>query len=354
MKIGLIAYSTSTGLGYQTEEFFMNMEPFKTLLCDISQYNLIETHHDRFPGARICKGFPTERHMQWLTDGIDILFVAETPLNYRLFELAKEKGVKIVQQPNYEFFDYFNKPELPKPDLLGLPTLWNRDKFVGFNYCHLPVPVNRNKFQRRRIKKVKTFIHIVGRPTYEDRNGTIEFLEAVKQFGGEYKFVIYYQTPTDKKAIENFAPVWEKMIYAKLHHDVEFFADIPDNRWLYVLGDVLVLPRKYGGLCLPVQEALSCGLPVIMTDVEPNYYLLPKEWLCDAELVGNFKFHAPVDVFQANVDSLVDKMKKMADVEFYEEARYKAENIARALDWKVLKDYYFSVFNDVASSNTLN
>jgi len=354
MKIGMMAFSSSTGLGYQTEEFFMNMEPFKTLLCDISQYNLIETHHDRFPGARICKGFPTERHMQWLIDGIDVLFVAETPLNYRLFELAKEKGVKIIQQPNYEFFDYFNKPHLPKPDLLGLPTLWNRDKFVGFNYCHLPVPVNRNKFQRRRIKKVKTFIHIVGRPTYEDRNGTLEFLEAVDRFGGEFKFVIYYQTPKDKKAIENFAPVWEKMIYAKLNHDVELIADIPDNRWLYVLGDVLVLPRKYGGLCLPCQEALSCGLPVIMTDIEPNYYLLPKEWLCDAELVGNFKFHAPVDVYRANVDNLVDKMQSMTDAEFYQEARYKAENIAQALDWKNLRKYYLDVFNDVTSISTDN
>lgn len=352
MKIGLIAYSTDTGLGYQTEEFYLNMNPFKTLLCDISQYNNMKTHHERYPDAKICRGFPMKKDIDWLLTGIDILFIAETPLNYELFTEAKKRNVKIVQQPNYEFFDYFNKPHLPRPDLLGLPTLWNRNKFEGFNYVHLPVPVNRKKFARRKIKRVKTFIHIVGRPTYEDRNGTLEFLEAIKNFGGGYKFVVYHQTPTDENGKKNFKQVEEALGYARLNSDVEIIKDIPDNRWLYVIGDVLVLPRKYGGLCLPCQEALSCGLPVIMPNIDPNEKLLPLDWLCDAEKVGSFKFHAEVEIFRANVDSLVEKMEKMTSVEYYGEARERAENIANALDWKHLKNYYLKIFNDTVAGST--
>lgn len=38
----------------------------------------------------------------------------------------------------------------------------------------------------------------------------------------------------------------------------------------------MILPRKYAGLCLPMNEALMSGLPVIMTDIEPNNVILPK------------------------------------------------------------------------------
>jgi len=39
--------------------------------------------------------------------------------------------------------------------------------------------------------------------------------------------------------------------------------------------DALVLPRRYGGLCLPVQEAMAAGLAVVMTDCPPNPTMWP-------------------------------------------------------------------------------
>ena len=33
---------------------------------------------------------------------------------------------------------------------------------------------------------------------------------------------------------------------------------------------MLVMPRKYGGLCLPVLEAAARGLALVMTDTVPN------------------------------------------------------------------------------------
>jgi hypothetical protein len=43
------------------------------------------------------------------------------------------------------------------------------------------------------------------------------------------------------------------------------------DRWdLYNGAHALILPRRYGGLSLPCQEALQAGLTVLMTDCEPN------------------------------------------------------------------------------------
>ena len=44
-----------------------------------------------------------------------------------------------------------------------------------------------------------------------------------------------------------------------------------EDRWdLYDGCSILVMPRRYGGLCLPVQEAMARGMAVVMTDCPPN------------------------------------------------------------------------------------
>jgi glycosyltransferase involved in cell wall biosynthesis len=43
------------------------------------------------------------------------------------------------------------------------------------------------------------------------------------------------------------------------------------NWWeLYDFGDVLLMPRRFGGLCLPIQEAMAAGLAVVALDTEPH------------------------------------------------------------------------------------
>jgi glycosyltransferase involved in cell wall biosynthesis len=39
-----------------------------------------------------------------------------------------------------------------------------------------------------------------------------------------------------------------------------------EQQTLYEGFDALIMPRRYGGLCLPMNEALTSGLPVIMSD----------------------------------------------------------------------------------------
>ena len=97
MKIGLLAYSTNTGLGIQTLNFYKHMQPTKTLLVDLHKFNGMKTHHERFQDGEVMltRNMPDCQHMDWLTNDVDIVFICETPLNYCLMEKAKAKGVLI-------------------------------------------------------------------------------------------------------------------------------------------------------------------------------------------------------------------------------------------------------------------
>lgn len=349
MKIGLLAYSTNTGLGHQTLEFYEHLHPSKTLVVDLNRFNNMETHHERFNegDVRVTLGIPKDSDCEWLTDNVDIVFVAETPLNYNLFEAAKRKGVIAIQQYNYEFLDYFRHPEWSNPTILAGPTKWNIEKVRALNIgkvIELPVPVNRNKIPFRQINKLETFVHVIGRPAYMDRNGTFTFLEAALRLNKKYRYKIYYQQPADVRAIEYFDPVLREINRAQelLGSNLEVIVDTEHYEDIYKSGDCLVLPRRYGGLCLPVHEALSAGIPVIMTDLSPNDDLLPKDWLVPAFLSGSFQFHVSVDVYSANKQALWETMEYIAsDISRF---NAQANQIAQSLSWDVLKDEYLNTF----------
>jgi len=337
MKLGLIAYATNTGLGYQTKSIYDNMNPTKTLLVDLSRYNEMPLNHDWFPNARYCSGFPKTDDIEWLTDDTHVIVECETPLNYELHDVARRKGVRVVQIYNREFLDYFKNPDWTPPSLLVSPTSWCIDEVKDLRVAPVEqwsMPINPPS-QTKTIDHLETFIHIIGRPTFHDRNGTVSFLEAVNLLGDKYKYKVFYQEPKDHRAKEFFAPVKEQLDrFAGL---VEVYVDVPDNKTIFESGDVLVLPRRYGGLCLPMLEALSVGIPVIMPDTSPNSDLLPKTWLCEAEYGFRFHAHTDWDIYNINTMSLVQTMKRFDDDNEMRWANRKAIEIARMQSWETQK-----------------
>lgn len=338
MTLGVIAYASNTGLGYQLKDFCDYMKPERILLVDLSQHNKMPIDRDWYPEARYTL-WPNDDDIDWLCEA-DTIFYAETPLNYRLHERALETNTKIIQQPNYEFLDYIRQPELPRPTLLAAPTRWNLDQMPEPKQ-HLQVPVNRKRFPYRKIYKCESFIHIVGRPAVHDRNGTLAFLEAIEILDVPAK--VFIQTPQDMRAREFFAPVEAKL--RESHAEIVYDHDNPS--YIYRTGDVLVLPRRYGGLCLPMQEALSCGLPVVMTDISPNHDLLPKQWLCDATFKHKFHdhqhtryAHVNVDVYEPDIGSLVKTMSRFLDDNYMRNANFEADQIANNISWDNLKPEY--------------
>ncbi len=77
---------------------------------------------------------------------------------------------------------------------------------------------------------------------------------------------------------------------------------------MYKDFDALILPRRYAGLCLPTNEALISGLPVIMTDTSPNNELLPKEWLVKCKKIGQFMTRTIIDIYGSDIKALAKKI----------------------------------------------
>lgn len=335
MRLGLLAYSTNTGLGIQTHEFYKNIKPVKTLVLDLSGLNGVEQHPDRYPDGIFIKGIPTDSDLRGFLEGLDLVFLCETPLNYNLFSIAREMGVKTVIQPNWEFLDYLNQPNLPLPDLFALPSKWHWEDFPFDNKIFLPVPVDKPQSINREVGSTRTFLHIAGRPAHKDRNGTDIVLEAAKHIPWA-RFIIRIQ---DRDYIKT-AP-----------DNVSVITKNETNYWqLYQSGDVLVMPRRYGGLCLPVNEALATGMPVIMPDIDPNNRWLPEEWLVPAKITDQFEARSKVDVHSVRPFDLADKIYHFAKMKNFGSQATKAKKIADGISWETLRPRYLKVFEKLCRS----
>jgi glycosyltransferase involved in cell wall biosynthesis len=345
MKIGLLAFSTDTGLGNQTYNFFKNMKPHKTLIADLSRFNGMETHHDRFEGSdgmvRVAMGIPDCDGMDWLSDDVDVIFVCETPLNYCLFEKAEAKGVPVVLQYNYEFLDYLNSDK-PKPTVLAAPSTWHKKDVEALNIApviDLPVPTDASIIKSRIITECRTIFHTAGKQAIHDRNGTMTFIEAALKCGNKFKYKIYAQE-LDGTTITLIKKAQQVI-------DLELVMGVANYLDQYKDGDVLVIPRKYGGLCLPMQEALAHGIPVIMPDIEPNDFVLPKDWLVKATKTNSFMTRTMIDIYETDPNHLAFKMCQFGDEQFMRASNSEAIEIGKGLTWKKLTNYYQAIFEQL-------
>lgn len=335
MRIGTLGYRTPTGLGYQVKSYTEHLPVTKVLVIDLSGHNGMPLNewHSEHPTVR---GYPTNRDIDVFLEDLDVVLLAETPLNYYLYERAKEVGVKTAVVYNFEFFDHFLHPEYPTPDLLIAPSRWRYDeidhfaKMRGIQHTYLHHPVDREVFKFR-LRHSRKFIHIAGNPAVNDRNGTWDFMRVLPT-----GTVI---TQSDDLARH----IRMRYSQSRVH------SAISDPTRLYEMGDILVLPRRYGGNCLPLNEALSCGLPVIMPDISPNNQLLPPEWLVPATVEGAFTPRTVIDIYSTNLQALSDKLEWFRDQPI-EPHSQKANEIAKSISWEVMKPQYLNVLERLCGS----
>jgi len=336
--LGLIARADNSGLGVQTWELYRHLQPAKTLVIDVShlhdqsEHCNKATHLDRFPGAMVHQGWkPGAGTIDAFLDGLDTVLTCETPYNPALFTQARNRGIRTVLQYNYEFLD----TNQPHPDVYAAPSLWRFDDAPP-NKVHLPVPIATDRFTPRTRDHATDFVHIVGRPAIHDRNGTNDLLAALK-------FVNSNITVTIKTQDQQFSPS-----LAGIPDNVTVRIDRTDVRdyWdNYLTGDVLVMPRRFGGLCLPVNEALGAGMPVIMPDVSPNNLWLPTEWLVESGWCAAFQAKQRIDIYSANHKALAAKIDQFTSPGFYTAAKAKAVDLAKRLSWDELLPEYQRVLS---------
>jgi hypothetical protein len=96
-----------------------------------------------------------------------------------------------------------------------------------------------------------------------------------------------------------------------------------------------------------MNEALLSGLPVFMTDISPNNYLLPQEWLAESKKIGELMTRTMLDVYSAdpkNLASIVDNYlhSDMA------ESKQKAFQIGYDnFSYEILQDKYEQLFKNL-------
>ena len=304
MRLGIIARSDNTGLGNQTMELVKMLNPDKILLINSQFFNNNQQHPEWYKDYSVIetrKGMPRTNEVLAFLENIDVVISCETFYHLELVDLAKQKGIKTILQYNYELFGHLTHPDWTLPDVLLAPSIWNLDLIVQqfgnkTQVMHLPPPTDHTLFNQAKevnlSKDHKRILHIAGKKAAKDRNGTESILKMIKHSKEDYELVIKSQTPLNLICNDS---------------RVKIEIGNPDNRQdMYSGFDAMVLPRRYAGLCLPMNEALMSALPVFMTDISPNNAILPDEWLAKSIKIDVFRTKSMVDVYDVKPERLAN------------------------------------------------
>ena len=302
MRIGMIVRCDNTGLGNQTRELANMLHPDKVLIIDSYTFNRNNQYVEWYSKYRCMtsNGVPSTNIVHNFLRDIDVLITCETFYNDIIVKRARERGIITILQYNYEFLKNLNiSGTMYLPDVLVSPSHWYFDEVKNiFNdnaqVIQLPPPSRVELFEDAKnenfAKDHKRILHIAGKAAIKDRNGTNTIFEMLKYSKADYELVIKSQT-----AVQDIPD--DPRVTVEV-------ANIKNRQDMYKGFDAMILPRRYAGLCLPMNEALLSGLPVFMTDISPNNSILPSKWLAKSNKIDTLQTQALLDVYEADPKEL--------------------------------------------------
>lgn len=259
-RVGLLARADCGGLAAQTFELWRHLRPARTVVMDLGPdgrgsvdlglYEPNSTQEVRVNRGKVLD----DPAFGWLLDGIDVLVTVESDYwRPSLFDECTRAGVRTVLQTNPEL----HKDRYDAADVILNPTGWEHDRLPD-TATIFPAPVARDRLAWEVRRRARVFFHPWA-PAMDDRNGTELVLAALPYIHEEITLIV--RAPSDVRLPRHVGPV------TVVHLD-----DTPAHYWdAWPEADVLLLPRRYGGLSLPMQEALSLGMPVVSLDVAPQH-----------------------------------------------------------------------------------
>lgn len=341
----MLGRADNRGLGIQTWEFHEHMQPTATLIVlmgpgkftpyteRIERYS----HGEVRAGALDARGELPDECLRWLIDSCDVIYSAETPYDYRLIEWARAAGVRVVIQGNYEFCKWLSEPDLPRPDLFLAPSLWHFEDWPEPK-MYLPFPVARERLPYRHRTEARRFLHTHGHTAMQDRNGTRSLMQALSYIGQPAEFVIRSQS---RLGTLNHSRARPRGVTIRTEQgDVENYWDMYADDC-----DVLVLPRRFGGQSLPMNEALACGMPVLMLDCPPQNEMLPAECLIPTRARRPLQCQAgTIDCFDVDPRDIARRINDlMGSPELVARLSHMADGHAEAISWRTLGPRYREV-----------
>lgn len=256
MTLGLIVRADCGGLGAMTWDAAQHLRPDRIIIVDMGQANrgpyLPERYDDLAPTVMEVR-YPILDPIPMLA-GLDVLWTAEVPYGPTVLEEARRRGVRVVLHAMTELW----REEYVAAAEVWLPTPWAMDRVLrdcqqARTPCRvMPVPVNVARIPYRPRKRLRSALHIAA-PAMLDRNGT-ELVADAYRLGRDLPAMTARHVPAPLAASLGWA------VASPVATHYEGWAD----------HDVLVLPRRYAGLSLPVLEAAAAGIPSIMLDRDPE------------------------------------------------------------------------------------
>ena len=336
MTWALIARADDGGLGNQTAELARHVRPDRVLVVN--------------PGGRRSRGtmrlerFDVEDRavfdgdvldndtVGWLLDGVDTVFTVECWYSPHLVRAARRAGVRTIVQANPELL-----VDAVDSDLIVLPTPWEAHRTPQAKLLPVPVALDRFVAPERSGRPMRTLYHPAA-PAMLDRNGTDLLLTALR----------YVRTPLRVliRGAERPVPNVGAATVEWLRPVDHYWDAYPPE------ADLMVLPRRYGGLSLSMQEAAAVGLPTVALDLEPQ-----RRWLDPAGLVEATVERAAVpmrggrfDVWACDPRALARRLDQLADhSEVVDRMRDGARAWAAGLDWRTWTDAYRRVLTRSAT-----
>lgn len=345
MRVGLIARCDDRGLGHMTWEFARAMRPDRILVVvlDPTLGKEFVQHLERFDDlASEWLGFVDwsggelpRRDLDFFLDGLDVVYSAETFYDPGLVPLAERRGVATVLHSMPEF----HRADLPRPTATWLPTSWRAAETPHEAVVPVPVALDRFEHVDRGSSERTRWLHVAGNRAALDRNGTSQVLAAVRRLRRPARVEFAVQRGKIPRPV------------GRMPVEIVHRGGAPAEYWrLYDGVDALVLPRRYGGLCLPVQEAMAAGLAVVLPDCSPN-----EEWpavLVPARRSTHLRTAAGlVQTWTSSPGHLASTMDRLADPAALAAAQAASRAWAVEHSWEALRPLYVEQLERVLSSS---
>src|SRR3990167_1568070 len=348
-RVGIIGYSNCSGLGQMTLDLIKQFN---------IQYHLIIPGEEKGTDVNLSKAehkylsntwAPSDQVLRNFLSLIDVLITVETTYHGKLFEIAKEMRVKTIFLPMFEWFEwqkYLNADTYictsKKTHQYLLET--NNGYVNDDSILYMPWPVDTDKFidneNTSKFNSNMVFLHNAGFGGLNWRKGTVEATEAFMSVDNSHlSLILRAQFPLDK------LPNYSKIIMD--HRIIIDNRNWDDNSEMYKDADVYLYPARYDGQALVAEEAMSCGMPVFVTDAEPM-----NEFSKDERFKIKLKEKIPIQIHNHSVDmnmcdieDLKNKIIWCVSEDLSEVRKENRKIIEEGYSWHVWKQKYLDIIS---------